>query len=314
MDMRQLRYFVAVAEELNFRRAAERLNISQPPLSIQIKAMEQELDTVLFDRNRHAVSLTGAGRILLNHARNTLREMDLAQDLVRRAGKGEAGIIRMGFVGSVPMLELFSYLLVGFRKLFPHVRVDPHHLSTGKQIAAVIDGTIDIAIIRPSTGLHIGSTLTSRILWSDELKVFFPVGHPLAHGHDSLSFTDLEGEKFIVIAAGSSCGVRDITIATCGDAGFIPNVVQEVHDLRTALWLVAGGAGIAVLPECYDQAGVAGVLSRRLSGPSIESHICLLTRTDNKDELANRFADYALQFRGLGKQKLDFELEATAAE
>jgi DNA-binding transcriptional LysR family regulator len=296
MDFRQLRYFVAVAEELSFSRAAERLNISQPPLSIQIKAMEEELDTVLFDRNRHSVMLTCAGKLLLTHARMALHELDRAGDLVRRAGKGEAGIIRMGFIGSIPMLELFSYLLGGFRQQFPHVRIELHHMSTNRQISALQDGQLDIGFVRPSPQLQHGSTLRFRTVWTDRLKVFFPAGHPRANARSRLKLRELADEAFVGIAAGAGCGVHDMTIAACSAAGFIPRVVQEAHDLRTVLWLVAGGTGIAILPECYDQAGVASVVSLPLLTPHFESHISVLTRTDNKDPLLVRFVEHAMQF------------------
>ena len=157
MDFRQLRYFVAVAEELNFSRAAERLNISQPPLSIQIKAMEEELGTVLLTRNRHNVALTQAGKLLLDQARTALQGLDRAGDLVRRAGRGEAGLIRMGFVGSVPMLDLFSYLLAGFNQRYPNVRIDLHNMSTSRQIAALAMGEIDVGFIRPSQQCTLGT-------------------------------------------------------------------------------------------------------------------------------------------------------------
>ena len=222
MDFRQLRYFVAVAEELNFSRAAERLNISQPPLSIQIKAMEEELGTVLLTRSRHNVALTQAGKLLLDHARTALQGLDRAGDLVRRAGRGEAGLIRMGFVGSVPMLDLFSYLLGGFNQRYPNVRIDLHNMSTSRQLAALAMGEIDVGFIRPSQQCRPGPALRVHTVWTDRLRVFLPARHKLAADTGPVAMRELRDQDFIGIAAGLGCGVHDFTAAACGAAGFLP--------------------------------------------------------------------------------------------
>lgn len=298
MDFRQLRYFVAVAEELNFSRAAERLNISQPPLSIQIKAMEEELGTVLLARTRHSVALTQAGKLLLDHARTALQGLDRAGDLVRRAGRGEAGLIRMGFVGSVPMLDLFSYLLAGFNQRYPNVRIDLHNMSTSRQISALAMDEIDVGFIRPSQQCRPGPALRVHTVWTDRLRVFLPVRHKLASAAGPVSIRELKDQDFIGIAAGSGCGVHDLTTTACGAAGFVPRVVQETHDLRTVLWLVAAGLGISLLPECYDRAGVANVVSRPLLAPHPESQISMVTRVRDDCLLLQRFVDHALGFTG----------------
>jgi DNA-binding transcriptional LysR family regulator len=296
MDFRQLRYFVAVAEELNFSRAAERLNISQPPLSIQIKAMEEELGTVLLARTRHSVALTQAGKLLLDHARTALQELDRAGDLVRRAGRGEAGLIRMGFVDSVPMLDLFSYLLAGFNQRYPNVRIDLHNMSTSRQISALALGEIDVGFIRPSQQCRPGPALRVHTVSTDRLKLFLPARHKLACDGGPVSIRALKDQDFIGIAAGSGCGVHDFTMRACGAAGFVPRVVQETHDLRTVLWLVAAGLGIALLPECYDRAGVANIVSRPLLVPNPESHISMVARASDDCLLLQRFVDHALGF------------------
>lgn len=296
MDFRQLRYFVAVAEELNFSRAAERLNISQPPLSIQIKAMERELGTILLARTRHSVELTQAGKLLLHQARTALRGLEQASDLVRRAGRGEAGLIRMGFVGSVPMLDLFSYLLAGFNQRYPNVRIDLSHMSTSGQVAALAAGEIDIGFVRPSLQYRPGRALRVQTVWTDRLKVFLPVRHKLASDVAPVSIQALSDQDFIGIAAGSGCGVHEFMTVACDGAGFIPRVVQETHDLRTALWLVAAGLGISLLPECYDRAGVANIVSRPLLAPHPESRISMVTRANDDCPLLQRFVDHALSF------------------
>jgi DNA-binding transcriptional LysR family regulator len=144
MDYRQLRYFIAVAEELSFSRAAKRLHVSQPPLSTQIKAMEEELGTRLLSRTRRAVELTQAGQLLLEHARRAVSELDLASETVHRAARGEAGAVRVGFTDSVPMLDMFAELFRSFR-----VKIELRHMSTAKQLQALADAELDVAIMRP---------------------------------------------------------------------------------------------------------------------------------------------------------------------
>ncbi len=296
MDFRQLRYFVAVAEELNFSRAAERLNISQPPLSIQIKAIEEELGTVLLTRTRHSVALTQAGKLLLGHARTALQELDRAGDLVRRAGRGEAGLIRMGFVDSVPMLDLFSYLLAGFNQRYPGVRIDLHNMSTSRQLAALAMGEIDIGFIRPSRQCRPGPAQRVHTVWTDRMRLFLPAQHKLASHGGPVAIRELRDQDFIAIDAGSGCGVLEFTTEACGAAGFLPRIVQETHDLRTVLWLVAAGLGISLLPECYDHAGVANVVSRPLLASHPESHISMVTRVADDGVLLQRFVEHALSF------------------
>ena len=296
MDFRQLRYFVAVAEELSFSRAAERLHMSQPPLSVQIKAMEEELGTVLLDRTRQNVALTGPGQLLLTHAKAALRELDRAGDLVRRAGRGEAGTIRMGFVGSVPMLDLFPHVLSGFRQAFPYVRIDLHHQSTNRQLAALVEGKIDVGFVRLPPSHGIGAAMQVTTVWTDRLCLFLPEGHALAAGDDAVDLANLAAEEFIGIAAGVGCGVHELAAFACTNARFMPRIVQEAHDLRTVLWLVAGGTGVALLPECYGRAGVARVVSRSLRGPPLMSRISMVSRRDARCPLLERFIAHAALF------------------
>src|ERR1700733_1346621 len=183
MDYRQLRYFIAVAEELSFSRAARRLNISQPPLSVQIKAIETELGTALFSRNRRKVELTPAGELLLENARRAVKQLEHTTDVVRRAGRGEAGTIRLAFTGSVPMREPFAQLLRVFRKRYPDVRIELQHMATGRQFTALANDQIDFGILRPPSALQQNRNIELIPLWHDRLRLFVPAGHPLANSH-----------------------------------------------------------------------------------------------------------------------------------
>ncbi|WP_426440762.1 LysR substrate-binding domain-containing protein [Bradyrhizobium genosp. P] len=294
MDYRQLRYFIAVAEELSFSRAAKRLHISQPPLSTQIKAMEDELGTQLLARTRRKVELTQAGQLLLDHARRAVGELDLASETVRRAARGEAGVVRVGFTGSVPMLDMFAELFRSFRSSYPRVKIELRHMSTAKQLRAIADAELDVAIMRPPLDFRPAADLQVHVVWRDRLMVFLPLDHPLAGMQGQLKMADLAEHEFVGMAD-SGCGVGDQAAMLCRRAGFAPRVAQEAHELRTVLSLVAAGLGIAILPSCYQDAGVANVVAKPLDTPDAESRMLVAMRTSNASLLPRRFLECALQ-------------------
>jgi DNA-binding transcriptional LysR family regulator len=294
MDYRQLRYFIAVAEELSFSRAARRLHISQPPLSTQIKAMEDELGTRLLARTRRKVELTQAGQLLLEHARRAVGELDLASETVRRAARGEAGMVRVGFTGSVPMLDMFAELFRSFRSSYPRVKIELRHMSTAKQLQAIADAELDVAIMRPPLDFRPAGNLQVHVVWRDRLMVFLPLDHPVAGPTCALKMPDLAEHEFVGMAD-SGCGVGDQAAMLCRRAGFAPRVVQEAHELRTVLSLVAAGIGLAILPSCYQDAGVPNVVAKPLDTPDAESRMLVAMRTGNASLLPRRFVECALQ-------------------
>lgn len=166
MDFRQLRYFVAVAEALSFSEAARRLHVSQPPLSVQIKALEDELGSTLLERSRHHVALTPAGELFLDKARAALANLDQAREVVRQVASGEAGEIRVGFTASVPMQDMFPRAVHAFREAHRHAKLELVHMSTGQQLQQLENGEIDIAFLRPSPqfrpGKHCGARGADR--------------------------------------------------------------------------------------------------------------------------------------------------------
>lgn len=187
MDFRQLRYFVAVAEELNFSRAALRLNVSQPPVSVQVKALETDLGVMLFTRDRRSVELTEAGELFLDHARRVLQEVDSARLAARRAARGEVGLVRIGYTGSVPMLDMFSELIRTYRAERPDVRLELRHMSTSAQLRALLALELDVGFLRPSSGFSPAPPLSLQPIWQDQLMAFFPNDHPLANETGPLS-------------------------------------------------------------------------------------------------------------------------------
>lgn len=289
MDFRQLRYFVAVAEELSFSRAAKRLNVSQPPLSMQIKAIEQELGAMLFARTRRSVALTHAGEVLLEQARSALDRLDQAEEMARRAGRGEAGRLMLGFTSSVPLLDIFPRILRRFRELYPYAAIEARLMSTGRQLEALSEGRLDVGILRPPYGFRPAPDLTARRLWRDQLHVFLPDDHPLLRRNGPIAPAALAEESFITFAADLGCGLSAHMAMLCSQAGFHPRVTQEVEVASSILSLVAAGIGVAVLPECQSRAGIAGVASRSLDAPDTGSDLLLAHRVSDTSPLLRNF-------------------------
>lgn len=289
MDFRQLRYFVAVAEELSFSRAADRLNVSQPPLSMQIKALEDQLGAQLFARNKRSVALTHAGRILLEQARGALAQLDRAADLTRRAGRGEAGRLALGFTASVPMHKWFPDLLRRFRAAHPEVAVDARLLSTGEQLDAIGKGLLDVGIVRPSHWFKPAAGLSAQCLWQDEIYVFLPDDHLLAHSNGPISVAALADERFITFGSNIGCGLSEHLDMLCSEAGFRPRIVQEVGAASAILGLVAAGVGIAMLPACQMLNGIEGVVGRALASQNTTSNLLLAYRRPEISPLLARF-------------------------
>lgn len=289
MDFRQLRYFVAVAEELSFSAAARRLNVSQPPLSVQIKAMEEALGTALFARTKRSVALTHAGEVLLEHARSTLAQLQEAEEMARRAGRGEAGRLRLGFTASVPLIDMFPHLLRGFRERYPHAVIEARLMSTGKQLAALSERSLDVGLLRPPLGFRPAPGVTARRLWRDQLHVFLPDHHPLARRNGAIPVAALAEEAFIAFAADLGCGLSSHMTQLCSRAGFHPRVTQEVDAASSILGLVAAGIGIAILPECQSRAGMAGVTNRALAAADTGSDLLLAHRAREISPLLRNF-------------------------
>jgi DNA-binding transcriptional LysR family regulator len=293
MDYRQLRYFIAVAEELSFSRAARRLNISQPPLSIQIKAIETEVGTTLFVRNRRKVELTPAGEVLLENARRAVRQLEHTTEAVRRAGRGEAGTIRLAFTSSVPMREAFARMLRTFRGRYPEVQIELQHMGTGSQFAALADDQIDFGILRPPIALQQRRDIKLMPLWRDRSRLFFSSNAPMANSSGPIKMSEVVDQAFVGVDPLVNCGMHEHLMTLCGAAGFTPRIGQEARELNTVLGLVSAGLGIAVLPECYTCMAMPGVSSRPISGADAESWLMIAMRDRAMPPLLQRFVDVA---------------------
>jgi DNA-binding transcriptional LysR family regulator len=257
IELRHLRYFLAVAESLHFSKAAERLGIAQPPLSQQIKRLEQLLGHRLFDRTTRGVKLTLAGQLLAERARSTIEKIqdDLAQ--VRRLGRGEEGTLTVGYAGSVMFTDLPA-AIERYRRRYPKVELRLRELSTSAQIAALLNGTLDLAFLRdgdPTEGIQISTVLQERYV------AVLPGGHALARKR-SLRVRDLQAEPFVLFARRMGPLAFDRTVACCEKSGFRPNIVQDAPQWPTLVRLVAAGLGVSLAPACVASVAIPGAVYR----------------------------------------------------
>ena len=267
MELRHLRYFIAVAEEAHVTRAAERLGMQQPPLSQQIRALEREFDVQLFRRKPRGVELTDAGRALLVEARAVLAQIDHAFATTRRTARGEQGQISIGFTSSAPFHPFVPRVIRAFREAFPMVSLHLEESGTTDLIEHLRNEQIDAAFIRTAVANREGLLLTP--LLQEPMVLALPYGHPLAgraNADEALPLKILAAETFIVYRRHSGPGLYDAILAACHTAGFSPSVGQEAPRIVSTLNLVAAGLGISLVPESLQRMHLDGVVFRPITG------------------------------------------------
>jgi DNA-binding transcriptional LysR family regulator len=259
MELRHLRYFITVAEELNFSRAAERLHMAQPPLSQQIRQLETELGFRLFDRNKRSVKLTEAGQVFLDEAYKLFQNLDRAIQLGQQTSRGELGQLTIGFASSVAH-SILPTLIKTFRTNYPHVTLELRELTTDLQLQWLQQGRIDIGFVRPpveADGVH-----HEVIFWESPI-VALPEGHPL--GEDlQVSLRSLAREPFILFPRSAAPGLYDPIVDLCQQAGFRPQVAQEALQMQTIISLVAANMGVAIVPASMRNLQRSGVVYKSL--------------------------------------------------
>lgn len=269
MDLRKLKYFVATAEELHFGRAARRLGLSQPPLSMQLRALEEDLGVRLFDRDNRNVALTRVGALLLTEARRILAQVDQARSLVQRAARGEHGSLSVGFITPVEY-SFLPPLLREFRRHHPHVALQLHELMTDEQLAELERGTLDVGFL---TGPVTGNRLAYREVMTEPLIAAIPQGHRLAASAGRLSIKRLASEDVIIFPRNIAPALFDETLAFCQSAGFSLRIGQQVSQSQTIISLVSAGMGVAIVPASMRHLRRKGVMYRPFAerGPTMRS-------------------------------------------
>lgn len=275
MDLRRLTCFLAVADELNFSRAAQRLHMSQPPLSQQIRLLEQEMGAQLFERSRRAVTLTPAGLLLQEKARQIVELHQQAGELCRMAAHGLAGRLRIAFTASVPLFDEFSAMLRDFRTRYPEVELDLQHMTTGEQIAALTAGQIDIGFMRPSPAFRIPVPIREQTLWRDELMLALPARQ--AAGSLPVALNALADQPFVLHPTVLGGGLHEHILALCSEAGFVPRIAQPARETSTMLALVAAGLGLSIVPSVYERICPPGVVLQPLADAARHSRIAMVS-------------------------------------
>jgi DNA-binding transcriptional LysR family regulator len=267
MELRHLRYFIAVAEERHVTRAAERLGMQQPPLSQQIRALERELDVQLFRRKPRGVELTAAGCALLADARAIMSHIDHAFATTRRTARGEQGKISLGFTSSAPFHPFVPRTIRTYREMFPLVALTLEESGTTELIEHLRNERIDAAFIRTTIANLDGLDVVA--LLQEAMVLALPHAHILArrtNANKALPLKTLADETFIVYRRHNGPGLYDAMLAACNAAGFSPRVGQEAPRIVSTLNLVAAGLGISLVPESLQRMHMDGVVFRRLSG------------------------------------------------
>ncbi|HMH15137.1 MAG TPA: LysR substrate-binding domain-containing protein [Edaphobacter sp.] len=288
IELRHLRYFVAVAEELHFGRAALRLHLAQPPLSQQIRKLEDILGHTLFTRTSRSVRLTSAGEVFLERARRTLRNVQEDLDEARSIGRGEVGFLRVGFIGS-SMLTPLPAMLGQYRRQYPKVHLQLSESFTSSLIQSLTKNTLDAAFLRdgdPTDGLII------EPLFSEPFVAVLPINHPIAK-RKTISAADLRNEPFVFFTPTAGALAYQKPISLCEEHGFRPNVVQEAPQWLTILRLVGAGLGVSIAPACVAQIATPDIVCLTLREAKVQSDIELAYRASDDRTIVKSFRKIA---------------------
>jgi DNA-binding transcriptional LysR family regulator len=292
MELRHLRYFVAVAEELHFGRAAERLMIAQPPLSQQIQRLEREIGVRLLNRTKRRVELTEAGRLFLDEARRALDHAARGALVAQRAARGEVGRLRIGFVGSASY-SILPAVLRGFRQQHPGVELSLQELTTSQQLDALIDRRIDVAFVRRPPQR---AGITARVLIEEDFMVALPRTHALG-SRSRIALAELANDRFIVFPRVLAAGLYDCVVSACQAAGFSPQIVQETTQTPVMIGLVAAGLGVALVPASVRIFKWDNVAYIALRPPRPTTNIVLAWRSTEESQAVQAFFRQAVRSR-----------------
>jgi DNA-binding transcriptional LysR family regulator len=281
MNFKHLIYFRTLAEELHFRRAAEKLNITQSPLSIAIQNLEDELGAPLFLRTQRSVQLTEFGRLLYHHSLGILERIESCEQELKAVASGKAGQLRIGFTAASSLLSPFPALIHAFRSHYPDINVTLKDQTSIAQLQAIRERELDVGVIRrPHRDMITGISL--RKLASDRLVVAAYRGHPLIDKAE-IRIADLAEEDFIFYPRKMGVGIYDQFIELCGKRGFFPNIVQEAQEATTIIGLAASGLGIAIVPSGLQYIKIPNIVFLPLADEDAETDLFLAFRAGEEN-------------------------------
>jgi DNA-binding transcriptional LysR family regulator len=294
MELRHLRYFVVTAEELHFTRAAQRIGIAQPPLTKQIKALEEELDVRLFDRLPGQVRLTEAGEVFLREAQDILDRVARAVVRSRATARGEIGSLRVGFTESASFHPAVTAALQHFRARYTEVQLSLEENRSTQLVEALKQERLDAAFVRLPIAMD--ETIRFELLSTEPMVVVVPKRHLLAR-RKSVSLRELEHEPFVLYPRSSRFGLSDAIVAACETEGFSPVVVQHAPQISSTINLVASSLGITIVPQCMRQSRTDAVRYVSLRDTSLKATLGIVYRArstacavENLAALARRYA------------------------
>ncbi|WP_211443974.1 LysR substrate-binding domain-containing protein [Collimonas humicola] len=288
IELRQLRYFVAVAEERHFGRAALRLHMTQPPLSQTIQALEASLGAALFARTKRSVALTPAGQALLPEAQRLLQQAAALPDLVRRAASGESGLLALSFVSTADY-SILPPLLRSFREAYPQVRIDLQEATSDLQLAQLMEGRIDAGLLIPPLPDKARLVLDYQPVLSEPLMLAAPSGLKALRGKGRIALSSLADMPLIIFPRRISPGLHDTILGCFRAAGVAPHIGQEAIQMQTIVGLVSAGMGIALVPQSVSNLQRPGVDYHELQDQTPLVETGLAWRRDNASPVLQAF-------------------------
>lgn len=286
MELRHLRYFVAVAEELHFSHAAERLHISPPSLTEQIRDLERELGATLFTRTKRNVTLTDAGARFLEEARSTLRQAEHAAHVARLAGRGEMGRIEIGYASSAACSGLVATAVAEYRRTHPLVSLSLSSMQAARQLERLAEGRLDIGFLRTPARYPVG--IAAAIIARQAVVIALPRDHKLAKS-SAISPTMLAEERFLAPTFETEVGLYQHTAAIGQQGKFVARIVDRVPDIFTTVTLVAAGVGIAAVPQSCSCLQIPGVVYKPLSRQTKPVELAAAFRRDERAPAVKAF-------------------------
>jgi len=294
IELRHLRYFCQVADDLHFGRAAARLAVSQPALSVQIRQLEEMVGARLLERHSRHVSLTDAGRVLEEAARRILREVAAALVATRQAEAGEVGVLRVGF-GPTLMLSTLAQVVRAYRSRYPDVRMDLRELATSEQVEALLRGDLDVGFVR---GAETDPRLHAELFAKEPLLIAVNRDHPCA-GSARVPLTALAGEPWVLFPRAIAPQLHEQVLRLCREAGFTPNVVQESREVYTTVGLVGAGVGVTIVPQAVQGMSWQGVVYKPI--PRATVRLSMVRPSGPVRPVVDAFLEVARTGRGLAR-------------
>lgn len=291
MELRQIRSFLSVAETLHFGRTAELIHLSQPALSLQIRALEAEVGVRLLERNRRKTTLTPAGRAFRDAAIAGVAQLDRAIRNARLAADGKLGLLRIGFISTAGS-ELLPDTIRAFRELNPEVEFSLRNILTAEQIQMLEAGALDIGFLRLPIGGH--TQLEVATIHREPFLLVVPASHPLG-ARKKVRLSEVAGQDFVMYDRKHAPGFHDQVFGMLRNAGIVPNVCQTAGEMPTLIALVAAGIGISILPTSAVKHNIAAVVGCEIADPIPMSEIGLASARDNDSAVVKNFRSLALE-------------------